>query len=127
MLGDTDIFSALAVKDLAIARKFYEETLGLKVMKELPSGGGVAYSSGKSGVLVYPSQFAGTNQATAAGWMVADVKSTVDALKAKGVTFEQYDDLPGATRDGDIHTFGTDQAAWFKDPDGNILSISTMG
>jgi hypothetical protein len=47
----------------------------------------------------------------------------VEALRGKGVTFEHYDDLPGTTRDGDIHVMGDLKGAWFKDPDGNVLAL----
>ena len=73
--------------------------------------------------MVYQSQFAGSNKATAATWVVGDaLKDIVRALKAKGVAFEHYD-LPRTTREGDVHVSGKTRVAWFKDPDGNILSI----
>jgi catechol 2,3-dioxygenase-like lactoylglutathione lyase family enzyme len=82
----------------------------------------LSYKSGKSSLLVYQSQYAGTNKATAATWAVNDLEATVRALKAKGVRFEHYD-LPGTERKGDIHGSGRTKAAWFKDPDGNILAV----
>lgn len=121
MLGSNDVCACLAVKDMAAANEFYGGTLGLE--KAMESPGGTFYKSGNGGVFVYASQFAGTNQATAAAWQVADVASTVEELKGKGVSFEQYDDLPGVKREGDVHVMGELQAAWFKDPDGNILNI----
>ncbi len=60
---------------------------------------------------------------TAALWEVADVRAAVKDLKGKGVNFEHYDDMPGLTRDGDIHRAGPLEVAWFKDPSGNILSV----
>lgn len=121
MLGDKKASATVAVKDLAAARKFYEGTLGLSVEKEEPGGGGVMY---KGGVFVYPSQFAGTNKATYVAWGVGDqLESLVEQLKGKGVAFEQYDNIPQVTRNGDIHTMGDLKAAWFKDPDGNILNL----
>jgi hypothetical protein len=80
------------------------------------------YKSGNSTVLVYKSQFAGSNKATSVTWIVDDVEGTVKALKAKGVAFEHYD-FPGMTRKGDVHIAGKSKAAWFKDPDGNILAV----
>lgn len=80
------------------------------------------YRSGGSRVLVYESSFAGTNQATAATWDVGDVEAEVRILKGKGVAFEHYD-FPGMVRQGDVHLTGPGKAAWFKDPDGNILAI----
>ena len=83
------------------------------------------YQSGKSTIVVYESQFAGTNKATSATWGVGDeLDSIVSTLKKKGVPFEHYN-MPGAELDGDIHKFGDFRAAWFKDPDGNILHINS--
>jgi catechol 2,3-dioxygenase-like lactoylglutathione lyase family enzyme len=121
MLGDNDAMATIAVKDLAAARKFYEGTLGFKVVNT-QGGEAVSYKSGKSQLLVYHSQYAGTNKATAATWMVKDVEKLVKDLKAKGVAFEHYD-FPGMTRKGDIHLAGNLKNAWFKDPDGNILAL----
>jgi catechol 2,3-dioxygenase-like lactoylglutathione lyase family enzyme len=121
VLGSTDVIATCAVRDLEKARKFYEGTLGLT---PLPTGepGVLSYKSGHSSLLVYQSQYAGTNKATAATWAVNDLEATVRALKAKGVRFEHYD-LPGTERRGDIHGSGRTKAAWFKDPDGNILAV----
>ena len=121
MLGDKEVCATIAVSDMGAAAKFYGETLGLK--KGMESPGGTFYKSGNSGVFVYPSGTAGTNKATYAAWMVDDVEGAIEALKAKGVSFEQYDDLPGVKREGDLHIMGELKAAWFTDPDGNILNI----
>ena len=124
MLGDKSAAATLAVKDIAVAREFYENTLGLSEMEGgSPDPSAAMYRSGDSGVLVYESGFAGTNQATAASWAVGDdLDDIVQGLKDKGVAFEHYD-LPGATREGDVHVLGDLRAAWFKDPDGNILNL----
>jgi catechol 2,3-dioxygenase-like lactoylglutathione lyase family enzyme len=121
MLGNQDAVATVAVKNLATARNFYEDTLGLK---QVDSDGddAVVYGSGNTRINVYRSKFAGTNQATALTWAVEDVEGEVRALKAKGVTFEHYD-MPGVKREGDLHVVGDMKAAWFKDPDGNILNI----
>ena len=121
MLGDNDAMATIAVKNLAAARKFYEGKLSLKAV-HTEGDQAVSYKSGKSQVLVYQSQYAGTNKATAATWMVADVEGLVKDLKAKGISFEHYD-MPGVTRKGDIHMAGPLKNAWFKDPDGNILAL----
>ena len=122
MLGDKEAMATIAVRDLGKARKFYEDKLDLKVA-DTEGSEVVAYSSGKSKVLVYVSQYAGTNKATAATWVVGEeVEKIVQDLKGKGVSFEHYD-MPDTTRKGDIHVSGDVRVAWFKDPDGNILSI----
>jgi catechol 2,3-dioxygenase-like lactoylglutathione lyase family enzyme len=122
MLADHDAIAMIAVKDLPAARRFYEGVLGLEPVdaqgEEL-----VVFRSGATVVNVYRSQYAGTNRATAVTWAVGDdVDRLVEALKSKGVRFEHYD-MPGMTRDGDVHIGGPMRVAWFKDPDGNILSI----
>jgi predicted enzyme related to lactoylglutathione lyase len=121
MLGNSEVCACLAVKDMPAAAKFYEEVLGLT--KDMETPGGTFYKSGNGGVFVYPSQFAGSNQATAAAWMIDDVDKAVEDLKAKGVSFEHYDSIPDATLEGDVHVMGELRAAWFKDPDGNILNL----
>ena len=121
MLGDYDALATIAVKNLAAARKFYEGKLGFKVV-HTEGDQAVTYKSGKSQLLVYQSQFAGTNKATAATWMVKDVEGLVKELKAKGIAFEHYD-MPGLTLKGDVHVAGKLKNAWFKDPDGNILAL----
>ena len=130
MLGERDVAATIAVKNLAAARDFYENTLGLQrvEMEEMDDDAGAAiYRSGSSAVLVYESAYAGTNQATAASWAGGDdFDVIVDALRDKGVTFEHYDDLPGTTREGDVHSMGNLKAVWFKDPDGNILNLGNQ-
>ncbi|HEY5153054.1 MAG TPA: VOC family protein [Candidatus Saccharimonadales bacterium] len=113
--------ATIAVSDFAAAQKFYEEVVGLE--KSMESPGGIFYKSGSGGVFVYPSSSAGTNKATYASWLVEDVEAEVEALKAKGVTFEHYEDMPNTTLEGDVHVMGSMKAAWFTDPDGNILNI----
>jgi catechol 2,3-dioxygenase-like lactoylglutathione lyase family enzyme len=122
MLRDTNAAATIAVKDIEKAGQFYEETLGLPLTGT--EGDSVrSYRSGKSTILVYQSRYAGTNQATAATWIVGDgIEEVVRTLKGKGVSFEHYD-LPDTTRKGDLHVSGDTKVAWFKDPDGNILSI----
>jgi catechol 2,3-dioxygenase-like lactoylglutathione lyase family enzyme len=121
MLGDNDAIATIPVKDLAVAEKFYRKTLGLKPLKTEEEGVS-RFQSGESEVLVYASPYAGTNQATTATWVVDHVEELVRDLRSKGVTFEHYD-LPGLTLEDDVHMAGDFRAAWFKDPDGNILHI----
>jgi catechol 2,3-dioxygenase-like lactoylglutathione lyase family enzyme len=125
MLGTKNAAATLAVKDIDTARDFYENTLGLTPAENgPPDPSAVVYQSGDTAVLVYQSGYAGTNQATAASWAAGDdLDAIVQDLKQKGVSFEHYDDLPGATREGDVHVMGDLKAVWFKDPDGNILNL----
>ena len=121
MLRDTDAVATLAVKDLGVAAKFYEGTLGLSRI-DAEGDEVVVYESGDTTINVYRSSFAGTNKATALTWTVDDVDDEVRKLKGKGVEFEHYD-LPDTKREGDVHVSGDIKVAWFKDPDGNILSV----
>jgi hypothetical protein len=87
--------------------------------------GGVLYQAGSAHVFVYPSEFAGSNQATAATFIVSDTSAAVEELRGKGVTFEEYD-MPGLkTVDGIAEMDGV-KGAWFKDSEGNILSLTEM-
>ena len=122
MLADTDAIATVAVRDLAQARTFYEGVLGLRVV-DAQGSEAITFKSGNSSVIVYRSEFAGTNRATAINWMLGkEIDKVVQALREKGVKFEHYD-LPGLTQKGDVHAFGEFKAAWFKDPDGNILAL----
>jgi catechol 2,3-dioxygenase-like lactoylglutathione lyase family enzyme len=121
ILSTKEVMATIAVKDIDVARQFYEGTLGLTLTaSDMPCL--LTFNNGK--VLVYQSLYAGTNQATSATWNVGDdIERIVDTLKSKGVVFEHYD-MPDATRGGDIHVTGKMKAAWFKDPDGNILNLA---
>jgi catechol 2,3-dioxygenase-like lactoylglutathione lyase family enzyme len=122
MLGDNEAIATVAVKDLDAARRFYEGMLGLKRAGDDDPEFSV-YRSGSSTLMVYRSQYAGTNQATSVTWMAGNqVEEIVAALKTKGVAFERYD-FPDTTRKGDVHITGDLKNAWFKDPDGNIHGI----
>ena len=115
----------LAVKDIDRARRFYTDTMGLE-SKEVMDGI-LQVRAGDEAFVVYPSEYAGTNKATAMTWVVGDkLEQTVEALKKKGVTFEHYD-LPGTVRKGEIHESGPMLNAWFKDPDGNIHGLRNRG
>jgi catechol 2,3-dioxygenase-like lactoylglutathione lyase family enzyme len=121
MLGMTDAVATVAVKNLPAAAEFYEGKLGLKKV-DSEEKMVLVYQSGNSRMLVYESQFAGTNKATAVTWVVDDVDGTVRALKNKGIAFERYD-FPNVAHEGDVHVFGKRRNAWFRDPDGNILAV----
>jgi catechol 2,3-dioxygenase-like lactoylglutathione lyase family enzyme len=123
LLRDTDAVATLAVKDLDAAARFYGQTLGLGRADDGDGDGeAIAFESGDTTINVYRSGFAGTNKATALTWTVDDVDDVVRTLKGKGVRFEHYD-LPDTRREGDVHVSGDIKIAWFKDPDGNILSV----
>jgi catechol 2,3-dioxygenase-like lactoylglutathione lyase family enzyme len=121
MFESATAHATVAVTDIDRAKKFYGEILGFKVMDERSDG--VTYQSGKgTWFLVYPSQFAGTNKATYMSFDVSDLDAAVKELRDRGIVFEEYD-FPGLkTVDGIAEIQGV-RGAWFKDPDGNILSV----
>jgi catechol 2,3-dioxygenase-like lactoylglutathione lyase family enzyme len=113
----------VAVKDLARARRFYEGTLGLEPL-ETGVSDVIRYRAGGGIFVVYVSQYAGSNRATALTWTVGDeLERKIQGLKAKGVTFERYE-MPETKHEGDVHVSGEMRNAWFKDPDGNIHALS---
>jgi catechol 2,3-dioxygenase-like lactoylglutathione lyase family enzyme len=120
MLGKADATPMIAVKDLDRARRFYEDKLGLKEVDDF--GEGFVLKSGDTKFEVYRSEFAGTNKATALTFEVDDIHDEVRELKEKGIFFEEYD-LPGLERQGDLYVAEGFKTTWFKDPDGNILSL----
>jgi catechol 2,3-dioxygenase-like lactoylglutathione lyase family enzyme len=122
MLKNKDCAAIVAVTDMKRARAFYGDTLGLALLGGDDSV--MQFSTGTTKLVVYLSDFAGTNQANAVVWGVGnDIETIVQDLKAKGVTFEHYE---GMERDGDIHFAGDFRMVWFKDPDGNILHLNSM-
>jgi catechol 2,3-dioxygenase-like lactoylglutathione lyase family enzyme len=125
MLSSHTPVATLPVKDMAKAREFYERTLELRV--DLDTPGGVTYSCGSGRLFVYESAFAGTNQATAASFDIptSDFDSEVDWLRGKGIEFTTFDAEGLEWNDGVARMGGEVKAAWFTDPDGNILNIST--
>jgi len=122
MLKNAAIVPYIPVADLARARKFYEEKVGLKP-KEV-SAVGVRYECGNgSWVFMYPSGGAGTSKASQAFWNVDNVEAEVAELKARGVVFEEYD-MPGIKTVNSIATGGGTKTAWLKDTNGYILAVS---
>jgi predicted enzyme related to lactoylglutathione lyase len=121
MLKNAPIRAYIPVSDVARARKFYEEIVGLKPGEDY--AGGVIYECGGTEVFLYPTPNAGTSKASQAFWQVKDVEAEVAELKARGVTFEEYD-MPGVTMKNSIATGGGAKTAWFKDTEGNILAVS---
>ena len=119
MLQKSPMYAYLPATDVARARRFYEEKLGFQPKQEI--AGGVVYESAAgTACFLYPTPNAGTSKASQAFWQVGDVEREVAELRARGVTFEEYD-MPGM-KDG-IVTAGGAKTAWFKDTEGNILAI----
>lgn len=120
MLQQSPMYAYIPARDVARARRFYEDTLGFKPRAEV--AGGVHYEfAGGTGCFLYPTPNAGTSQASQAFWQVEDIEREVADLKARGVVFEDYG-MPGQDADGIVNQGGA-RAAWFKDSEGNILAV----
>jgi len=119
------LFPTLPAADMARARAWYHDKLGLDPVEEM-SDGTLWYEMGGSRFIVYPSRFAGSNQATAAGIMSDDFDATMANLKDRGVVFEEYDFGDDFRTVGGVLTMPDGmRAAWFKDSEGNILGMDS--
>jgi hypothetical protein len=123
MLSEFPMSARLAASDIGRARRWYEEKLGLTPDKEEMGGMSLWYRSGKTWFLMYQTEAAGTAQNTVGGWEVRDLDGLMADLRAKGVTFEDYDFGEMKTVDGLLSVEGY-KAAWFKDSEGNILELT---
>jgi predicted enzyme related to lactoylglutathione lyase len=122
MLGDSKAFSGFAVDDLQRARKFYEETLGLKTTVLDEENGVMALNlAGDPDPVVYVKPDYVPATYTVLNFPVEDVDAAVDRLSERGVDFERYDDFPQDEK-GVMRGNGP-TIAWFKDPAGNIFSV----
>ncbi|HEY7470190.1 MAG TPA: VOC family protein [Acidimicrobiia bacterium] len=113
----------LAASDLARARAWYSEVLGLEPVEE---GDELLYQAGGTLFGIYPSDNAGTNKATAVRIVVADFDAVRAELLSKGVVFEEYDlgdDF--RTIDGVLTSPDGEKTSWFKDTEGNILALGS--
>jgi predicted enzyme related to lactoylglutathione lyase len=122
MLQKFPLYAYFPARDLARARRFYEEKVGLKPRQEIAGGIVYAFANGTEAFL-YLTPNAGTSQASQAFWQVDDVDAEIAELKSRGVVFETYDDMPGERSPGGAIIAGGAKAAWFKDSEGNILAI----
>ena len=119
MLTMAPIRAYIPATDVARARKFYEQIVGLTPGEDY--AGGVIYECGGTEVFLYPTSNAGTSKASQAYWQVEDVEAEVAELKARGVVFDEYE---GMAMRISINTGGGAKTAWFKDTEGNILAVS---
>ena len=128
MFEDVPIRLSFPASDLERAKRWYSEKLGLDPVRELDYGD-VEYETGGVRFLIYQTELAGTNEATAASFVVDDFDEVIVSLRTSGVVFEHVDFGEfGATVDGVIESpDGSNKSAWFKDSEGNILSLTTNG
>ena len=128
MLANSPVATRLPVTNLERARRFYSEKLGLEPVEERP--GGLSYRCGGGYFALFESTGTASGDHTQMGWDVANIETTVAALRARGVVFEEYD-LPGlktvngiAEIEGNYPSKGVgERAAWFRDSEGNLLGL----
>ena len=125
MFNDLPLHATLPASDFDRAKAWYSDKLGLTPTEEVDDQG-AWYETGGVRFLVYPSGFAGTNQATAASFSTDDFEGAITQLRAAGVVFEDYDFEDFRTVGGVFTTSDGDRAAWFKDSEGNTLAVITM-
>ena len=123
MLGQENLVAMLGTSDPARARKFFEDTLGLTFVADYPHA--LIFQTANARLQVAKDPAASPPHGTALGWSVADLRGVMRGLIARGVTFERFDGMeqdelgvwsPGGPKSG---------VAWFKDPDGTLLSLSS--
>jgi catechol 2,3-dioxygenase-like lactoylglutathione lyase family enzyme len=125
MLDQARIGAIVPVSDLDRAVGFYRDTLGLRLIErnaDLPDNPEAIFEAAGGTLIVYRSAAAGEGRATVAGFMVADLDAAMAAMRERGVAFEDYD-FPGLQTVNGVATIGPIRAAWFRDPDGNILAV----
>jgi predicted enzyme related to lactoylglutathione lyase len=120
MFADTKAFSGFAVDDVAGAREFYEDTLGIATSEEY----GILtllLAGGQRPTIVYPKPGHRPAEYTILNFPVEDIEGAVDELTARGVAIERYEGFEHDERG--IMRGGGPFIAWFKDPAGNVLSV----
>ena len=122
MLTKAPVTTMLPVKDLNRAREFYEKKLGLKPLGAKQDGK-FLFAGGDGGTIaLFPKPEGTKAEHTAVSFLVKDIAREIKELKAKGVVFEDYD-FPGLKTENHVCVLGSEKAAWFRDPEGNILCL----
>jgi catechol 2,3-dioxygenase-like lactoylglutathione lyase family enzyme len=115
-------YGKLPAQDVERARTFYRDVLGLEPVREHHNH--LFYECGGGSFLVFPSSGAPSGTHDQLGFVVEDVEAAVAQLRARGVDFETYEAPPGSTFSDGIMDYGTVKAAWFKDSEGNLISVA---
>ncbi len=124
MLTGVRVQAVVPVSDLDRSIEFFTQKVGLDppVLDEIPGTPGATFTVGGGVLYLYKSVGAGQSRHTVAGFLVDDVEQAVEEMRRNGLAFEEYD-TPGVKTENGIATLGPERAAWFKDPDGNILTV----
>jgi catechol 2,3-dioxygenase-like lactoylglutathione lyase family enzyme len=120
-LSDCRVTVMLPVKDIARARDFYETQLALPLGTQKPDGK-IVYRCGGTEIALFPKAEGTKAEHTAVSFRVEDIREAVAALEAHGVDFADYD-LPGLKTVDHVCVLGSEKAAWFSDPEGNLLCL----
>ena len=124
MLTNLPLRPSIPVSDPARAHHFYAATLGLKLLGH-GAGGDMFDCNGVLVVLVVQAEAAGKGGYSLLTWLTDNIEAEVNSLRARGVTFEDYD-FPGVKTVNGIAALGADRVAWFKDSEGNILALAQL-
>jgi catechol 2,3-dioxygenase-like lactoylglutathione lyase family enzyme len=122
MLTSATVTTMLPVVDLQRARDFYENILGLRLLGTRPDGKVVYACGGGALVALFPRAAATKAEHTAISFQVEDIAGEIAELAARGVVFEDYD-MPNFKTVNHVCVLGAEKAAWFKDPEGNVLCL----
>ena len=120
-LAQSQVTCMLPVKDMARARRFYEQQLGLEPQGLKPDGKFI-YRCGGTEVALFPKPEGTKAEHTALSYKVGNIAAAIAELKKRGVVFDNYD-LPGFKTVEHVCVLGSERAAWFRDPEGNILCL----
>ena len=124
MLGDHPIHPVLLAKDLAAAREFYHDKVGLEILME--NDDAIVFRCGNGTQLDVTKSTVGTaDEQTQVSWQVPDLRAEVAELRSRGVKVEDYD-MPGLKTDDGIADLGFALAAWIVDPGGNALAVMQL-
>ena len=128
MIGNPRVVAIVPVSSLEKGIEFYEGTLGLELEERnesLPQNREARFKLGAARFGIYESVGAGQARHTLASFEVDDLEAAADDLRSRGLTFEEYD-MPNLKTENGIADIGHEKAAWFKDPDGNILALAEL-
>jgi len=120
-MNSSHVTCMLPVKDLARARRFYETQLRLEPVGQKPDGKFV-YRCGGTEIALFPKPEGTKAEHTALSFKVADIRAAIRDLESRGVAFADYD-VPGLKTVEHVCVLGSEKAAWFLDPEGNILCL----
>ena len=121
-LAHSGVALMLPVTDVDRATRFYEKSLGLELTGTNEEGSALFAVGSDAQLVLLPRPESRPSESTAMSFEVDDIAAEIRDLEDRGVAFEDYD-LPGLTTEDHVCEFGTEKAAWFKDPDGNVLCL----